>query len=208
MCGVGFQEDDKYYKFVGDPKDYTTVEISRAEYKGVIELLWDVFGGTTNVGADGNTYKFLDQHIGAIYGDSINLDRAEAICQRLADKGFGSTNWLAGIGSYTYQYVTRDTFGFAQKATFAEIEIDDFLYGIEVFKDPKTDDGTKKSARGRLRVDKDDNGVIFLKDQCTAEEEAGGLLTTVFYNSNLVRKINLQQVRENIKNPELILTAA
>lgn len=207
MCGVGFQEGDKYYKFVrinqipGEMK----VEISRAEHKGVIELLWDVFGGTTNVGADGNTYKFLDQHIGAIYGDSINLDRAEAICQRLADKGFGSTNWLAGIGSYTYQYVTRDTFGFAQKATFAEIEIDDFLYGIEVFKDPKTDDGTKKSARGRLRVDKDENGVIFLKDQCTAEEEAGGLLTTVFYNSNLTRRVNLQQVREKIKNPELML---
>lgn len=178
-----------------------------AEFKGVIELLWDTFGGTTNVGADGKTYKFLDSHIGAIYGDSINLERAEAICQRLADKGFGSTNWIAGIGSYTYQYVTRDTFGFAQKATFAEIEIDDFMHGIEVFKDPITDDGTKKSARGRLRVDQDEQGVIYLKDQCTAEEEAGGLLNTVFYNGNLTNRTNLQKVRNLIKHPELLLAA-
>lgn len=176
-------------------------------YKGVVELLWDTFGGTTNVGEDGNTYKFLDPHIGAIYGDSINLERANAICERLAEKGFGSTNWVAGIGSYTYQYTTRDTFGFAQKATFAEIEINDVLHGIEVFKDPKTDDGTKKSARGRLRVDFDETGKIFLKDQCTSEEEAGGLLTTVFYNSNLVKKTDLQTIRRLIKEPELLLAA-
>ena len=150
----------------------------------------------------------MDPHIGAIYGDSINLERANAICERLAEKGFCSTNWVAGIGSYTYQYTTRDTFGFAQKATFAEIEINDVLCGIEVFKDPKTDDGTKKSARGRLRVDIDENGKIYLKDQCTSEEEAGGLLTTVFYNSNLVRETNLQKIRELIKHPETLATIA
>lgn len=231
MCGWEYQEikdKNEYegkFKFIKFENEFYTAEFdgdedveewiftkvnkqpSKPEIKGVIELLWDVFGGTTNVGADGNTYKFLDSHIGAIYGDSINLERAEAICQRLADKGFGSTNWIAGIGSYTYQYVTRDTFGFAQKATFAEIEIDDFMYGIEVFKDPITDDGTKKSARGRLRVDQNEQGKIYLKDQCTAEEEAGGLLNTVFYNGNLTNKTNLQKIRNLIKHPELLIAA-
>jgi nicotinamide phosphoribosyltransferase len=181
-----------------------TVDSNHPSFKGVVELLWDVFGGTTNVGADGNVYKFLDSHIGAIYGDSINLERAEDICERLASKGFGSTNWVAGIGSYTYQYVTRDTFGFAQKATFAEIEIDNVMHGIEVFKDPITDDGTKKSARGRLRVDYDNNGNIFLKDQCTEEEEAGGILKLIFYNGNIVNPTNLERIRAVIRKPEIL----
>lgn len=83
----------------------------KSEFKGVIELLWDIFGGTIVKGNDGNTYKVLDSHIGAIYGDSITIDRAKAICERLKAKGFASTNVVFGIGSYTYQYNTRDTFG-------------------------------------------------------------------------------------------------
>jgi nicotinamide phosphoribosyltransferase len=85
--------------------------------KGVIELLWDVFGGTVNE----QGYKVLDPHIGAIYGDSITLGRATEICERLKAKGFASTNIVLGIGSFTYQYNTRDTFGFAVKATYGEV---------------------------------------------------------------------------------------
>ena len=78
-----------------------------SEEKGVIELLWDIFGGTVNE----QGYKVLDSHIGAIYGDSINDERQLAIYQRLAAKGFASTNIVLGIGSFTYQFNTRDTFG-------------------------------------------------------------------------------------------------
>lgn len=112
--------------------------------KGVIELLWDIFGGTVNELG----YKVLDPHIGAIYGDSITYDRAEEIFQRLEAKGFASTNVVFGIGSYSYQYVTRDTFGSAVKATWVMIDGE----GREIFKDPITDNGLKKSARGRLAV--------------------------------------------------------
>jgi nicotinamide phosphoribosyltransferase len=101
--------------------------------KGVIELLWDVFGGTINE----QGYKVLDPHIGAIYGDSITLDRAEQIFTRLEAKGFASTNIVLGVGSFTYQYNTRDTFGFAMKATYVEVNGE----GREIFKDPITDDG-------------------------------------------------------------------
>ena len=90
-----------------------------AEYKGVIELLWDIFGGTIN----SQGYKVLDSHIGAIYGDSITTERAEEICRRLESKGFASTNVVFGIGSFTYQYNTRDTFGFAMKATYVDKEV-------------------------------------------------------------------------------------
>ena len=64
------------------------------ECKGVIELLWDVFGGTINE----QGYKLLDPHIGAILGDGVTLDRCEQICQRLKAKGFASTNLVFGIG--------------------------------------------------------------------------------------------------------------
>src|SRR6185436_2028771 len=73
------------------------------EWKGSIQILWELFGGTTNAAG----FKELDPHIGLIYGDSITLTLAKNINERLKTKGFASTNWVAGIGSYTYQYNTR-----------------------------------------------------------------------------------------------------
>jgi nicotinamide phosphoribosyltransferase len=74
--------------------NYEKTPKSGPEGKGVIELLWDVFGGTINE----QGYKVLDPHIGAIYGDSITIDRADEICRRLEAKGFASTNVVLGIG--------------------------------------------------------------------------------------------------------------
>ena len=151
----------------GDPADILcgNPEAEReVERKGVIEALWDIFGGKVNE----KGYKELDPHIGAIYGDSITLARAENICARLKAKGFASTNVVLGIGSFTYQYNTRDTFGFAMKATYGEVAGE----GREIFKDPITDNGTKKSAKGLLRVEKGLQG-IELKEQVSWEEEGG-----------------------------------
>lgn len=120
-----------------------------SERAGVIERLWDIFGGTIN----SKGYKQLDSHIGAIYGDSITLDRCEKICAQLKQKGFASTNIVFGVGSYSYQYQTRDSLGWAMKATYAEIN----GKGIAITKNPKTDDGTKKSHSGLLKVIKVDN---------------------------------------------------
>ena len=107
-----------------------------AQYSGVVELLWDIFGGTIN----NQGYKVLDNHIGVIYGDSITISIADEICRRLEKKGFASTNVVFGVGSFTYQYNTRDTFGFAMKATYVEVNGE----GREIFKNPITDNGVKK----------------------------------------------------------------
>jgi len=160
------------------------------ERKGLIELLWDVFGGTIN----SKGYKVLDSHIGAIYGDSITLDIAKEICEKLIEKGFASTNVVLGIGSYTYNYVTRDTFGYAMKATYCEVTENGVTSEFEMYKDPITDDGTKKSLKGLLRVDEVD-GVYVVKDQCTKEEEMGGCLETVFLNGKLVKETSLSEIR-------------
>ncbi|WP_025740535.1 nicotinate phosphoribosyltransferase [Aquimarina pacifica] len=157
--------------------------------KGVIELLWDEFGGTTNE----QGYKVLNPKIGAIYGDSITIDRATQICERLKRKGFASTNVVLGIGSFTYQYNTRDTFGFAMKATYVEVKGE----GREIFKDPITDDGTKKSAKGLIQLYEENNQIHF-KDQVTKEEEKQGLFQTVFIDGKLVVDEHLSQIRSRL----------
>jgi len=176
LCG---QSKDKWTRSIKDiPKQ-----------KGVIELLWNIFGGTVNA----KGYKVLDPHIGAIYGDSITLERAEDILSRLAVKGFASTNVVLGIGSYTYQYNTRDTLGFAVKATYGEVD----GVGREIFKDPVTDDGTKKSAKGLLVVHKGDGGYV-LKDQQTVDGERRGELDTVFVDGMIIKEEYLDNIRTRL----------
>lgn len=155
-------------------------------YKGTIEMLWEIFGGTLN----SKGYKQLDPHVGCIYGDSITLDRCKTILEGLKAKGFASTNMVFGIGSYTYQYVTRDTFGFAMKATYGVVDGEP----RNLFKSPKTDNGVKFSAKGLLRVNED----LTLSECVTEEEEKTGLLETVFLNSKLVKETSLQEIRSRL----------
>lgn len=166
--------------------------IPEHEIKGSIQLLWELFGGTVNEAG----YKVLDPHIGLIYGDSITLQRQEEILKRLMEKGFASSNVVLGIGSYTYNYSTRDTFGSAVKATGTMVD-GEF---IEIYKDP-AGVASKKSAKGLLRVDLID-GEYVLKDQCTPEEEAGGELKVVFLNGNLVRSTSLSDIRQRLAKEE------
>lgn len=131
------------------------------EWKGVIELLWEIFGGTVN----SKGYKVLDSHIGCIYGDGISLEVAHSILDSLKNKGFASSNIVFGIGSYTYQYATRDTLGWAMKSTYCEINGE----GRAITKNPITDTGLKKSASGLLKVVKKD-GDLTLQQNCTWDE--------------------------------------
>jgi nicotinamide phosphoribosyltransferase len=169
--------------------DYETYDENHPSYKGVIELLWDVFGGTVNE----QGYKVLDPHIGAIYGDSITIERANEICRRLESKGFASTNIVLGVGSFTYQFNTRDTFGFAMKATYVEVNDE----AREIFKDPITDDGTKKSATGLLKVVKE-NGEYVLVDRVTKEEEKEGELYPIYTNGIFTKQTTLTEIRERL----------
>ena len=158
--------------------------------KGAYECMWDAFGGTIN----DKGYKVLDGHIGLIYGDSITLERQKLILKQLEDKGFTASNLVLGIGSYTYQYVTRDTHGFAMKATYGVVNGE----GREIFKDPKTDSGLKKSAKGLLQV-VTENGQFVLKDQVSKEAELESELKTVFRNGSSITTTSLTKIRERNK---------
>jgi nicotinamide phosphoribosyltransferase len=169
-----------------------TRDVFEPEIKGLIELLWDTFGGTINE----QGYKVLDSHIGAIYGDSITLERAEQICERLKAKGFASTNIVLGVGSYSMGYATRDQQGGAVKST--AVEINGEL--IEIFKDPVTDDGTKKSAKGLLGVYYDDFNELTLYDQLDWNVANSGELKLLFKNGKFVRTTSFEEIRNRINS--------
>jgi nicotinamide phosphoribosyltransferase len=176
----------------GDPADITCGDprASGAVLAGAIETLWGTFGGNRN----SQGYRELDPHVGYIYGDSITPERQVDILTRLAAKGFASSNVVLGIGSFTYQHVTRDTYGFAMKATYGETKS---RGGQAIYKQPKTDDGTKNSATGLLRVNRTPGGMICVEN-CDWEAEAGGLLRTVFQDGHAYTKETLAVIRKRL----------
>ncbi len=180
--------------------------------KGVIELLWDIFGGTVNE----QGYKVLDSHIGAIYGDSINLDRQVEIYRRLEAKGFAATNIVLGVGSFTYVMLTRDSAGYAAKGAWFEVEELKTAYtsdgldykekvktSYDIYKDPVTDDGTKKSLKGLLQVfetkkTSEETGITYskieVKTECMPEDENRGLLQVIYENGQFFNQTTLTDI--------------
>lgn len=155
------------------------------EQKGLLDALWEIFGGTIN----DKGYKVLDQHIGIIYGDGITVEKYEGILERMKIKGYSSDNLVIGKGAVGDQLITRDTFGFAIKATACKV------HGelIPLFKDPKTDSG-KKSAKGLLAVTEN----FELLQDLTEEEYmvTESLLKLRFRNGKFFNKTTLKEIRE------------
>lgn len=174
-----FQEESEFQNQIDDA----------AVWIGAYETLWNIFGGTVNESG----YKVLDGHIGMIYGDSITLDRQKEIYRRLEAKGFAATNLVLGVGSFSYQYKSRDSLGFAMKATWCQVGDEE----REIFKDPKTDSGIKKSLKGLICV-LDGGDKYVAEDQVSKEQEAKGYLQTVYENGQLVKDWTLSEIRTNI----------
>jgi len=189
-----FEVDNQVYKVIlhnGNEFKYEKHTLN-SEEKGVIELLWDIFGGTINE----QGYKVLDSHIGMIYGEAINQDNIQEIFSRLEAKGFVATNCFFGQGSFSMQYVTRDTWGMALKCIAQQRN------GklVEIFKDPITDSGIKKSAKGLTVVYKNETGDYYLKDQATIEEvlSENNELKVRFKNGMFYNQTTLTQIRERL----------
>ena len=125
-----------------------------------IQKFWEVFGGSTNT----KGYKVLNPHIGLIYGDGCTLNQVEKIWEALDKLGFAANNVVFGIGAFCFKVIyegdrmivnTRDTFGCAMKATYAEIGDDK---QVMIYKCPKTDAALKKSHKGMVFVEKTEGG--------------------------------------------------
>lgn len=182
----------------GDPVEVVTQTVFH---------LWEQFGGTVN----SKGYKVLDPHIKAIYGDSITPTRAEQIYNILVENGFAASNVALGVGSFSMQCLesfdenahipafspyTRDTFGIAIKATYAE---DENGTPIPIFKNPK-ESSFKKSHKGCIVV-KEENGELVAEDghayidTCLDE---GNLMEFVFCDGQMEKEYSLKDIRERL----------
>lgn len=188
-------------KTIADSQDGTveTFEYREAtiEERGTLDVLWEIFGGTVN----SKGYKVLNPHIGMVYGDAITLERCESICSHMEQLGFAVENVVFGAGSYSFQYNTRDTQGWAYKATYGEVN----GKPIMIYKDPKTSDGTKKSQKGMVIVnlDKETNEIKYTDELDNTNYEfwkngTGDMLETVFVDGKLVKEQTLSEIRNKI----------
>lgn len=81
------------------------------------------------------------------------------------------------------------------KAIYAEVggEV------VEIYKDPATDDGTKKSAKGLLRVEHEGNNFV-LYEQQTQEEFEKGALIPAFRDGVLLVDDPLAVIRDRLNS--------
>lgn len=183
--------------------------------------LWDTFGGTVN----SKGYKVLNPHIKALYGDSITIQRAEKIYEILKENGFAAQNVSLGVGSFSMHCIeedrmdgtfesdllpfTRDTFGVAIKAVYAEFKNEDgTITKMPVYKDPKTDrenggGNFKKSQKGCCAVnwrDKWTKDITYVDGLTWDEAMEDTLMETVFKDGKLVKEESLAEIRNRLNN--------
>lgn len=128
--------------------------------KGTLRLLSEALGVTERPGK-----MAMINNAGCIYGDAITLDRANQILGHMVNEAkLSPYNMVFGIGSFTYEYVTRDNYGLAMKATAIEVVNEDGTRTIRaIFKKPVTDDGGKISHKGIVSVHKNEKGELVVK---------------------------------------------
>lgn len=196
----------------GDPVEIITSMVFR---------LWDVYGGTINA----KGYKVLEPHVKAIYGDSITPQRCAEIYEILEAYGFSVENVVLGVGSFSFMCLeevtktkvrkeadwgepeerimksikfnpyTRDTFGYAIKATYGE---DKDGNPVMIYKQPKAL-AWKKSPRGCIIVAPDGQSYT---DGHTFKEAHGegveNLLELVFKDGKMVKETSLAEIRNHM----------
>lgn len=192
----------------GDPVQIVTDMVFR---------LWDIFGGTVNE----KGYKVLNKHVKAIYGDSITPQRCKNIYSILEENGFSIENVVLGVGSFSFMCLeevveiscydgfgdpateeiirfspyTRDTFGYAIKATYGEDKVG---APVMIYKQPKAL-SWKKSPKGCIVVAADGKSYT---DGHTFEEAHGpnseNLLELVFRDGKMIKETSLAEIRNRM----------
>lgn len=105
-------------------------------------------------------FKVLPPHVRLIQGDGINFESLRIILDKLLERKISIDNIAFGMGAGLLQKCDRDTFKFAMKASWAEVD----GQSVHVFKDPITDKG-KRSMSGRLCVVRNTEGKLVTIDQ-------------------------------------------
>jgi nicotinamide phosphoribosyltransferase len=139
------------------------------------------------VGAPKNMrgYKLLPKWLRVIQGDGIDHDSISEILATMKAHGYSASNVAFGMGGALLQKLDRDTQKFAFKCSHAVVD----GKGVDVFKDPVTDQG-KRSKRGRLALVQRGG-----RYETVPEGAQGDLLETVFEDGKVLRRHTLDEVR-------------
>jgi nicotinamide phosphoribosyltransferase len=171
----------------GDPDK----PLDHPAYQGAIRLLAKALGTHRGDGLP------LINKAGVIYGDSITVDRADQILHRVTQElKLSPYNCVFGIGSFTYEYVTRDTYGYAMKAT--AVRRGDKL--CEIFKKPVTDSGEKISHKGIPAVySVEDSPEFYVVQGATLEQLNSCAFEKVYKDGALLIDEDFETIRKRVR---------
>lgn len=176
------------------------------EDKGMVESLYELFGGYTN----SKGYKVMNPKLKAVYGDSITIPRAKEIYKRLEEKGFAANNVSLGVGSFSMECLeedgvlkpfTRDSFSIAVKATYCIYNDDGEEKEIFIYKDPKGCSG-KKSLKGLCRVVENYEGIKVVQELNQQQYDVlkpASLFINYFKDGN-VNKYSFKDIRSRMED--------
>ena len=176
------------------------------EDKGMVESLYELFGGYTN----SKGYKVMNPKLKAVYGDSITIPRAKEIYKRLEEKGFAANNVSLGVGSFSMECLeedgvlkpfTRDSFSIAVKATYCIYNDNGEEKEIFIYKDPKGCSG-KKSLKGLCRVVENYEEIKVVQELNQQQYDAlkpASLFVNYFKDGN-VNKYSFKDIRSRMED--------
>lgn len=176
------------------------------EDKGMVESLYELFGGYTN----SKGYKVMNPKLKAVYGDSITIPRAKEIYKRLEEKGFAANNVSLGVGSFSMECLeedgvlkpfTRDSFSIAVKATYCIYNDNGEEKEIFIYKDPKGCSG-KKSLKGLCRVVEDYKEIKVVQELNQQQYDVlkpASLFVNYFKDGN-VNKYSFKDIRSRMED--------
>lgn len=191
---VEYNRHDKEWYYVEHTSATSKKVEATPEVKGSLQILWEIFGGTTNE----KGYKVLNPAVGLIYGEAISMELQDKIYSRMEELGFCVTNVLFGVGSWAkLQNSSRDSYGIALKGGYSIVNGE----AVSMNKSPKTD-MTKASREGLLRVElekgEDGQEMYVTYDNQTVEQEAQGELKVVFEDGELHNQYTLAEIRSKL----------
>ena len=139
-------------------------------------------------------YKVLPDCIRVLQGDGINPSSMRDILVAVKDAGFSTENLVFGMGGGLLQKVDRDRLNFAQKASYAQINGEDY----DIFKDPVTanPDFVKKSKRGRLSTVWTGNAFKTIRTEDLDEVERDAMVP-VYRNGEQLVEFDFRDARQN-----------
>ena len=168
----------------GDP----TAAKNSPQYNGILKILEKTFGTQYNELG----FKELHPKIGIIVGDGMDLETYENMLRLFIKKKYSASNLIIGVGKFLRNY-TRDTLGFAIKASYIEIN----GKPLNIYKKPITD-LQKKSYTGLLKLSKKIKQYS-THEKCTWEQEQSGELKTVFKDGKIINEYSFEEIRNQNK---------